>query len=246
MEMSNRGRGWPELIAKLEHAAPLALASDWPDDLSARLAGGENYPALFAAAFGDPAITPVRIAFALASYERTLVADRTAWDRYVAGDESALGQAERYGWQAMQDFRCVACHEPPLFTNNDYSNIGLRRAEYDAGRQGVTNDPEDAGEVKVPTLRNVALRARFMHTGEFDSLGAAIGFYRTGPATPERDEFPGGGIYTFNMGALTEADIRTFLTNALTDPRVRDEKFPFDRPTLRSERGGDTATPSTR
>jgi hypothetical protein len=89
--------------------------------------------------------------------------------------------------------------------------------------------------MKVPSLRNVGLRKRFMHTGEFESLGAAISFYRTGPALPERDDIPGGGIYAFNMGALTDADIRSFLSKALTDPRVRDELFPFDRPTLRTE-----------
>jgi hypothetical protein len=75
-----------------------------------------------------------------------------------------------------------------------------------------------------------------MHTGQFDSLGAAVGFYRTGAALEDRDTMPGGGIYSFNMGAFAEADIYAFLKNALTDPRVRDEVFPFDRPTLRSER----------
>jgi len=74
-----------------------------------------------------------------------------------------------------------------------------------------------------------------MHTGEFASLGAAIRFYINAPALPERDEIPGAGLYTFNMSAIDESDIRAFLEQGLTDPRVRDEAFPFDRPTLRSE-----------
>ena len=234
-EMSKTGRSWAELTGKLQRVRPLALASNLPDDIQSRLAGGADYPALFAAAFGDETITPVRIAFAIASYERTLVADQTPWDDYQAGDTEALDSVERYGLRAMEDFQCVKCHTPPLFSNDDFSNIGLRRAEYDIGRQAITGDTEDAGEMKVPSLRNVGLRKRFMHTGEFESLGAAISFYRTGPALPERDDIPGGGIYAFNMGALTEADIRSFLSKALTDPRVRDELFPFDRPTLRTE-----------
>jgi hypothetical protein len=82
-----------------------------------------------------------------------------------------------------------------------------------------------------------------MHTGEFATLGAAIGFYRTGPALPDRDDIPGAGIYAFNMSPLTEADIRVFLSTGLTDSRVRDERYPFDRPTLRSERYVEDALP---
>ena len=140
------------------------------------------------------------------------------------------------GWHALQNFHCTACHEPPLFTNNDFFQIGLRRADFDRGRENVTHDPEDAGEMKVPSLRNVALRPRFMHTGEFDNLGAAIGFYVTTLALPERDGIPGVGLYTFNMSQIDESDIREFLTVALVDERVRSETFPFDRPILRSER----------
>jgi cytochrome c peroxidase len=242
-EMAKQDRTWEELAAKLERATPLALAADLPADTRAVLARRPSYPALFAAAFGDAAVTPVRIAFAIATYERTLVADRTPWDRYVAGDENALTQSEAFGWRAMQDFRCVNCHEPPLFTNNGFFNIGLRRLEYDRGRENVTGNPADAGDFKVPSLRNVGLRPRFMHTGEFGTLGAAVSFYRTTPALVGRDEIPGAGIYAFNMGPLAEADIRAFLGNALTDPRVREETFPFDRPTLRSERHAEDRAP---
>ena len=235
-EMAYRDREWQALAAKLAESGPLALATDWPADVAAALRDEPSYLDLFAAAFGDPAITPVRIAFAIAAYQRTLVAGETAWDRYTAGDDNALGQAERYGWRAFQDFHCDKCHVPPLFTNNEFFNIAVRRAEFDQGRARVTGSPDDAGDMKVPSLRNVGLRKRFMHTGEFANLGAAVGFYVNSPATPERDGIPGAGIYTFNLSAPQIADIRAFLTNGLTDPRARDERFPFDRPTLASER----------
>jgi cytochrome c peroxidase len=235
-EMANEGRTWPELADKLERVTPLALATDLPADVATALASRRDYPALFAAAFGDPEINPTRIAFAIASYERTLVSDQTAWDRYQAGESGALGERASYGWRALQNFHCVACHTPPLFTNDGFFQIGVRRAEFDRGRELVTGDQEDAGEMKVPTLRNAALRPRFMHTGEIASLDAAIAFYITAPALPERDGIPGLGLYTFNMSRIDEADIREFLEKSLVDPRVRDETFPFDRPTLRSER----------
>ncbi len=235
-EMASEAQAWQTLTEKLARASPLSLATRWPADVSAAIEQAVTYPALFESAFGDPAITPVRIAFALASYERTLVADQTAWDRFRAGDETALTAAERYGWEAFQTHRCTACHEPPLFTNDQYLNIGLRRFELDAGRAGVTGDPDDAGGFRVPTLRNAALKPRFMHTGEFTTLGAAVGFYRNSPALPGRDDLPGGGIYAFNLGPLTEADLVAFIRGALVDPRVAEERFPFDRPTLQSER----------
>jgi cytochrome c peroxidase len=238
-EMAKLGRTWDDVSAELAAARPLALATNWPADVSAALAKRKTYPELFAAAFDDPAITPVRIAFALAAYQRTLVADQTAWDRLEAGDTSAVTGRALYGWRALQSFHCTACHTPPLFTNNEFFQIGVRRADFDRGRELVTHDPEDAGEMKVPTLRNAALRARFMHTGEFTNIGAAIGFYVTAPALPERDGIPGAGLYTFNMSQVDESDIREFLESALVDPRVRDETYPFDRPTLRSERAVD-------
>jgi cytochrome c peroxidase len=235
-EMAKPDRPWAEITDKLERVRPLALATNLPADVAAAITQYGSYKELFAAAFGDAAITPVRIALAIATYERTLVADQTPWDRYVAGEESALSRTELFGLQALKDFHCLKCHTPPLFTNNEFFNIGLRRSEYDRGREVVTGEPEDAGEVRVPSLRNSGLRARFMHTGEFAGLAAAISFYRTGPVLPDRDGIPGAGIYTFNMSAITEADIRAFLTTGLTDPRVRAEEFPFDRPTLRTER----------
>jgi cytochrome c peroxidase len=238
-EMAKRGRTWTELVADIARARPLSLATDLPRDVADAVMAKGTYPALFAAAFGDEAITPVRIAYALATYQRTLVSDRTPFDRFEAGDANAITGRALHGWRAFQSFHCTSCHTPPLFTNDDFFQIGLRRADFDLGRQNVTGDPEDAGEMKVPSLRNAALRPRFMHTGEFTSLGAAIRFYINTLAMPERDGIPGAGLYTFNMSQVDESDLREFIATALTDPRVRDETFPFDRPKLRSERLAD-------
>jgi cytochrome c peroxidase len=118
----------------------------------------------------------------------------------------------------------------------------LRRAAFDAGRENVTHDPNDAGAMKVPSLRNAALRPRFMHTGEIASLGAAIGFYIGTLPMPERDGIPGIGTYSFNMSQIDQANLRAFIAEALTDPRVRAEQSPFDRPRLRSEAVGASPT----
>ncbi len=235
-EMAKAGRQWQDVVATIAAARPLALATSLPADVAAALADTPSYAALFAAAFGDTAITPVRIAFAIATYERTLAADRTAWDRYEAGDADALTGDALEGWRTFQELHCVACHQPPLFTTNRFFQIGVRRAAYDLGRERVTHSPEDAGAMKVPSLRNAGLRPRYMHTGEFATLGSAIAFYVQSPPLPERDGIPGFGTYAFNLTPMQIRNLTAFIAQGLTDPRVRTEQFPFDRPTLRSER----------
>lgn len=237
-EMAYRHRAWSDVTEKLEGIRPLALATDWPPDVQKAIGAHASYPALFDAAFGTPAITPARIAFALATYQRTLVADQTPWDRYQDGNDDALDERQIAGWRAFQTLRCASCHMPPLFTNDDFFNIGLRPSSYDLGRGAVTGQTKDAGDMKVPSLRNVGLRARLMHSGQFSSLGEAIAFYVTGFPSAERDELPEGGPYSFSMSAIMERDLLEFLRGALTDPRVRDEQFPFDRPRLASEDEG--------
>jgi cytochrome c peroxidase len=235
-EMAKPERAWAELNRKIRDAKPLVLADQWPADVAAAIDRRPGYPELFAAAFGDEAITAARMAMAIASYERTLVPDQTAWDRYAGGDESALGAVERFGLRTFETLKCTQCHVPPLFTSNDFANIGLRRSEFDPGRVRVTASAEDAGAMKIPSLRNVGLRSRLMHTGEFGNLGEAVNFYRNRSALPDVDTLPDGGSYAFGINQLSASDIFAFLQNALTDPRVAAESFPFDRPRLGSER----------
>jgi cytochrome c peroxidase len=235
-EMAKADRRWDELTTTLAAVEPLALADRWPADMTAAVARHASYPELFEAAFGDETISATRIAMAIATYERTLVADQTPWDRFQAGDESALGAIERIGWRSFQTLRCTSCHAPPLFTTNGFANIGLRRTEHDPGRIAQTGLGTDAGDMKIPSLRNVGLRHRLMHTGEFKVLGEAIGFYRDPSGLPDIDEMPDGGPYTFSMTQQTAGYLIAFLANALTDPRVASESFPFDRPRLASER----------
>lgn len=236
VEMTRPGRSWGELELKLGAVEPLALADHWPTDVRRAIDAAPSYPELFANAFGDEAISAARIAMAIASYERTLVADQTPFDRFRAGDAAALTDRARPGWAAFQSLRCSDCHRPPLFSSNDFANIGLRRSEYDNGRGDVSGSVEDDGAMKIPSLRNVGLRPRLTHTGEFRSLSETIAFYVNPGNFPEVDELPDGGAYSFSMSQLTMADIRVFLTEALTDPRVASELPPFDRPRLASER----------
>ena len=193
-EMAKAGRSWADVAADLTRARPLALATGLPPDAAAAIARRPTYAELFEAAFGDDSITPLRIAFALATYQRTLVADQTPYDRFAAGDTTALTGRALYGWRALQAFHCTACHTPPLFTNNEFFQIGLRRADFDRGRENVTGDPEDAGEMKVPSLRNVGAQGALHAYGRAHEPGRSDPVLRQlRSRCPSATEFPARG-----------------------------------------------------
>ncbi len=237
VEMAHADRDWDQVTAKLESAVPLALATEIPPDMASAIEANPSYPALFAEAFGDSNITGARIGMAIATYERTLVPDQAPWDLFMAGDEDAMTQSQKQGWFTFSNSRCVFCHVAPWFASDSYENIGLRPLIEDLGRQEVTGDPEDRGKFKVATLRNVGLKSSYMHTGQFTELSDVIAFYQ-GPGSPGNDN-RNLGLPLRLPPQLDPQDLVNFLGGALTDPRVADELFPFDRPVLYVERPED-------
>ena len=166
VEMADRGRGWAEVVQRLEQVRPLALASDLPPDVDRALALSASYSKLFQRAFGTAEITPVRIAFALATYQRSLVPNATPFDDFMRGDQGAMNAQQIRGMNLFDSTAvCAVCHTPPLFANGGYHSIALRPSSEDPGRYGVTGDPQDLGRVKTPSLRNVALRGRYFQIG---------------------------------------------------------------------------------
>ncbi|MEM6673147.1 MAG: cytochrome-c peroxidase [Planctomycetota bacterium] len=236
VEMAWSDRSWEAVTSQLADARPLALALDLPADVAAALVVDATYPELFGNAFGSTEITPVRIAFALAAYQRTLVPDESKFDRVMRG-ETQFTQAEQRGFNAFRapQSRCNQCHSGTLFSDGEYHNLGLRPVNEDDGRRSVTGLFSDRGRFKTPSLRNVDLRERFFHSGAptIDSLQQVMGFYSGdgGPFGANKDPLLNGIAIPPPVGA----DIVTFL-RTLTDPRVAAETAPFDRPTLWSER----------
>lgn len=227
VEMAKEGRTWAEVVARLEFAPPLGLATDWPTDVADAIVAAPSYPALFEEAFGDPEITPARIAFSLASYERTLVPDQSPYDAFAAGDSSALTAAEQVGLQFFLGSACATCHAPPTFTDDSFRTIGVRSPAEDLGRQSVTGAAADRGGFKVPTLRNVGLKPSFMHTGELTTIDEAILFYRPGNPEPENLD----ALLPVAVPPALLPGLRAFLEDGLTDPRVAAETDVFSRPT---------------
>lgn len=205
VEMGHLGNDWASVIAKLETVRPLALASDLPPALAAFLGQADRYGPLFTQAFGTPEITRERVAMAIATYERTLVADQTPFDLGTMTPEQQAG----FGVFLEPGSFCAFCHR-------------LETGIFSDGRLNTVLLPGHIRFVKTPSLRNVGLRRRFMSSGQFKSLKEVLQHYRKslflGPVLPKEKN-----------------QLIAFLGEALTDPRVAAELPPFDRPTLRSE-----------
>ncbi len=242
-EMAHDNTDWTQISQKLSHVHPMDLATNYTSDIAAVLSDSPGYPELFRRAFGDTAITPARIAMAIATFERTLIADQTPWDRFIAGDTNALTRGQRDGWQAFQASNCNQCHVPPLFTGNGFRNVGLRPPAEDRGLAEITGNNNDRGKFKVAGLRNTGLKTSFMHTGQLPSLTEVIRFYAKAPgAAPQFPENQDPLMGQVNVPPQVAPALEDFLRNGLLDVRVRDQTFPFDRPTLASERPNNRST----
>ncbi len=230
-EMGHSGVTLSNLGARLAGVRPLALATNVPVALSQQI-GARSYPQLFADAFGSAEITAVRLVMAIASYERTLIADQAPLDAHNAGTPSLTAQ-ELQGQQLFQTADCSFCHSGTLLTNGRFHYIGVRPPAEDIGRGEFDSDAAMQGAMLTPGLRGVGERAPYMHNGRFATLEEVVEFYNRGGDfnAPHKDP----RIRVRNWTPTQKAALLAFMRRPLTDPRVAAEVPPFDRPTLYTE-----------
>ncbi|MGZ8846383.1 MAG: cytochrome c peroxidase, partial [Pyrinomonadaceae bacterium] len=231
-EMAHSSRNWVDVASRMANAQPLALSPSVPAALRDWIAG-RSYPELFQEAFGTTDVTPVRIAEAIATFERTLYSDRTPFDLAVQ-QIAPLGAAENRGQGIFNTRSCNVCHAGSLFSDNAFHNIGVRPQTEDTGRFQVTGNANNIGEFRTPSLRNVGLRGPYFHNGRFATLEDVVAFYNRG-GDFDAPNINHNLIRPLGLNVQQQADLVAFLRNALTDPRVLAGTSPFDRPTLYSE-----------
>jgi cytochrome c peroxidase len=145
------------------------------DEIVVKLNALEGYKSQFQKVFQSDA-TPDNVVKAIAAFERTIISGNTPWDRWKAGDNNAISQSAWRGWNIFQSIECTNCHDGVLFTDQQYHNvgIGMDQKEPDVGRFKVTNEPEDMGAFKTPTLRDIAKSAPYFHDGSAKTLEEAV------------------------------------------------------------------------
>ncbi|MFT5033771.1 MAG: cytochrome c peroxidase [Bacteroidia bacterium] len=166
-----------------------------PEQLLELLNGVQAYKELFAQAFGSDDIQLAQIYLALAAFESSLISLNSRYDLYAHGFQDVLNENEIAGMNVFRSFvaRCAECHTPPLFTNQQIAVLGTPEPKgmpRDIGAEGPTGERSLRAGFKVPSLRNVALTAPYMHSGRFKSLREAVAFYTggRGHAVPEGED----------------------------------------------------------
>jgi hypothetical protein len=230
--MGHSNRNWTQVAAQIQSARPLALATNVPAALSTWI-NGRTYSQLFEEAFGTPEVTPARMAMAIAAHERTLFSDQTPLDKWASQIEPLTAQEDR-GREVYLDAQCNACHGGELLSDQSFHNIGVRPANEDFGRSAISGDPDDHAKFKTPGLRNVELRAPYMHNGRFATLEEVVEFYNRGGDfdAPNIDR---SIIRPLDLTPQQKADLVAFMKRPMTDLRVANELPPFDRPRLYTE-----------
>jgi len=195
----------------------------------AKISADQDYHRLFASAFGSPEITSDKIARALEQFLLVQVSFDSKFDRVMNGaakftDEEARGyilfNTEYDPYHGQYGADCFHCHGGPLFQSQNFANNGLDSAFRDLGRYKVTKRAGDEGKFAVPTLRNVAVTAPYMHDGRFRTLAEVVEHYCTGmkrSATldPNLAKHPDGGL---PLSAEDKESLVAFL-KTLTDEK---------------------------
>ena len=209
---------------------PVELHANW-EDVVCKLSNHSDYPERFRKAFGIEnanEITKEMAAKAIAQFERTLISSSSKFDRIFYNQQEFFSDEEHNGYQMffdlssdtlrLPDAECGHCHNLPLFTIHQFRNNGLDEAldlnDFpDYGLGDVTGVHFDKGKFSIPTLRNIALTAPYMHDGRFETLEEVIDHYSSGGHYADNlDPL----IYPIGLDSIQKAEILAFL-HTLTD-----------------------------
>ncbi|MBC8046910.1 MAG: cytochrome-c peroxidase [Fimbriimonadaceae bacterium] len=193
-----------------------------------RITTNNFYSEKFYAAFGNEKIDSLLIAKAIGQFLRTLISHDSKYDKVLRG-EATFTQDEKDGFVLMNDMTkgdCLHCHTTDanaLGTTLKFSNNGLDKIynadDYiDKGRGTITGNKKENGLFKIPSLRNIALTAPYMHDGRFSSLEEVLDFYSQGVNESVNVDSKMGFAYQHGNKLTCEEQekIITFL-NTLTD-----------------------------
>ena len=135
------------------------------------------YPEMFKKAFGSEEITTARMVKALSQFMVMLVSDQSKYDSVIRKQGARFTQEEQQGYTLFQQ-KCSSCHKEPLFTDQSFRNNGIGTGpNNDEGRYPITLNMNDKYKFKVPSLRNLAYTAPYMHDGRMYTLNAVLNHY---------------------------------------------------------------------
>ena len=163
--------------AKNPFINPKEMALKDEAEVVKRVEANAKYKASFDKIYGE--ITMQNITDAIAEFEKTLITPNAPFDRYLNGDENAISNQAKRGWEAFKSNGCVACHQGQNIGGTMYQKIGIFEPypnQENLGRYEITKIESDKMVFKVPSLRNVAKTAPYYHDGSIPTLDACVQF----------------------------------------------------------------------
>ncbi len=202
-----------------------------------------EYRNLFNLSFPQEGITVQNVAKAIATFERTVVSGVAPFDRWVAGDEEAISDKAKRGFDLFNGkANCSACHSGWNFTDDSFHDIGL--SDDDNGRGNVLPGIVVLEHAfKVPTLRNVVERAPYMHDGSLKNLFSVVAHYNDGfVSRPSKSE----EIFALNLSDEEQAEIVAFMkTLSSNDTPIAFPSLPAFDQTVETKDGDAELTPAS-
>lgn len=219
---------WDGSAKKLEDAIPafftrptmLAMPAD---HLGARFHEMPGYKALFDAAYPGAPLDITTATKAIAAFERSLVSGTAPFDDWIAGKEDAIGADAKRGFTLFTGkANCNYCHTGWTFSDGSFQDIGLADTNGDIGRGKLFPKSTPAQYAfRTSPLRDVAIRAPYMHDGSLKTLEDVIEEYATGGVNrPSRSD----DIKPLKLTAGDKKDLVAFLQTLTSRPQ------PFDVP----------------
>ncbi len=247
----------PQAVVPMFGSEPVELGmKNMEDELVARLTSEPLYATMFPAAFpgdADP-ITVTNIVKAISSFERVLITGTSPFDRYSAGDATAISASAQRGYALFnsEKLECFHCHGGFNFqdvikyvghptTEARFHNTGLYNIGgtglYPADNQGIyplTQMAADMGKFRAPSLRNIAVTAPYFHDGSAATLDDVLDHYAAAGRTIASGPYAGVGsanpykdslIIGFTLSAAERADMHAFFESLTDSQFLTDPRF---------------------
>lgn len=199
------------------------------ESIAVKLKKDETYVKQFSQAFENGEVSSGNILKALGQFMTMMVSADSRYDKYVRNEAGgSLTATELQGMQLFQQ-KCASCHKTDLFTDGTFRNNGLPPNSFlnDLGRETVTGFEYDRYKFKVPSLRNAALTAPYMHDGRFGSLESVVNFYASGVRVSETLDplLNNNGVPGIALTQEEKAAIIAFIKTLTDDEFIKNPSF---------------------
>ena len=227
-------------------ADPVEMALPW-DSAIARLKNNTEYVIDFEEAFPEEEISQSTVTKALEQFQMTLISYNSPFDKFIR-EEAQLPPAAIRGFEIFRTEKgdCFHCHSESnspelfattrlIFTNNGMDTVATLNDFVDKGLGEISGNLQDNGKFKIPTLRNLAFTAPYMHDGRFNTLDEVIDMYNRGPApSPNVDEamladaekrLEELGHWGLNLTEQEKSDLKAFLLSLSDEEFINNPEF---------------------